>query len=117
MRAAIDFFSTSLFADPILIRYEVCPIIFLRDDFLSACLNWLASSLEIFLPSQDLLFFVKICIVVQLIDSARSIALCNPPEIDMCAPSSMLLLGCFFMIFFQKAAGEKRFNVKLLHEY
>jgi hypothetical protein len=32
------------------------------------------------------LFFTKICMAVHRIDRARSIALLNPPSMDMCAP-------------------------------
>ena len=33
-----------------------------------------------------MLFFTKICMAVHWIEQARSIAMCAPPPIDMCAP-------------------------------
>ena len=40
-----------------------------------------------------MLFFTKICMAVQLIERARSIAMCTPPPIDMWAPKRISDFG------------------------
>src|SRR5437867_12599054 len=62
-----------------------------------------------------MLFFTNICIAVQRIDRARSMAMLTPPRMDMCAPSRICELRlpiCDFLV--PRAIAQSRSQIESL---